>query len=66
MIGSGEVDLDVLLEDFCIMEKDMNFGSEIELVFLEIIVSLKMNFFISFNMKVCCKFSFLVIDIVFV
>lgn len=26
--GSGEVDLDALLEDLCIMEKDMNSGSE--------------------------------------
>ncbi|XP_068716429.1 amyloid beta A4 precursor protein-binding family B member 1-interacting protein-like isoform X2 [Montipora foliosa] len=27
--GSGEVDLDALLEDLCVMEKDMNSGSEV-------------------------------------
>ena len=30
--GTGEVDLDALLEDLCIMEKDMNSGSEKESV----------------------------------
>lgn len=50
--GSGEVDLDALLEDLCIMEKDMNFGSETESVFSETIASPKMNSPISPNMKV--------------
>ncbi|KAK2561392.1 hypothetical protein P5673_015911 [Acropora cervicornis] len=30
--GSGEVDLDALLEDLCVMEKDMNFGNETSLM----------------------------------
>lgn len=57
LTGSGEVDLDALLEDLCIMEKDMNFGSETESVFSETISSPKMNSPISPNMKVCCKFE---------
>lgn len=66
MTGSGEVDLDALLEDLCIMEKDMNFGSETESVFSETIASPKTNSPISPNMKVCCKFSLLATDIAFV
>ena len=56
LTGSGEVDLDALLEDLCIMEKDMNFDIETEAVFSETISSPKTNSPISPNTKVCCKF----------
>ena len=37
--GSGEVDLDALLEDLCVMEKDMNSGSESESILSESFVN---------------------------
>jgi len=46
-----------LLEDLCIMEKDMNFDSETEAVFSETISSPKTNSPISPNTKVCYKFE---------
>lgn len=37
--GSGEVDLDALLEDLCVMEKDMNFANETSLMPSQILSS---------------------------
>jgi len=53
LTGSGEVDLDALLEDLCIMEKDMNPSSETESMLSEPIRS--PNSPISPKIKVCCK-----------
>lgn len=56
LTGSGEIDLDALLEDLCIMEKDMNSGSETDSVLSDTICS--PNSPISPKMKVCCSFHF--------
>lgn len=57
--GSGEVDLDALLEDLCIMEKDMNSGSETDSILSGTIPS--PNSPISTKVKVgkCSKISLL-------
>ena len=49
--GSGEIDLDALLEDLCLMEKDMNSGSERESILSEPFAS--PNSPLSPNVKVC-------------
>lgn len=50
--GTGEVDLDALLEDLCVMEKDMNSGSETDSILSETIPSPGTNSPISPKMKV--------------
>lgn len=52
MEGSGEVDLDALLEDLCVMERDMTSSSETDSMFSETISSPKINSPISPRMKV--------------
>lgn len=54
--GSGEVDLDALLEDLCVMERDMTSSSETDSMFSETISSPIINSPISPKMKVCCEF----------
>ena len=57
--GSGEVDLDALLEDLCVMERDMTSSSETDSMFSETISSPIINSPISPKMKVCCEFFIL-------